>query len=429
MFIDCLTAEKDKAVVVAEYRPPVSLYKNSVVGQFAYRKNEPAVLRTLEIGIPSRELKALTQEEVRVKQNVTAIRNKENQIIGVLIMERDFTKDHNTSSKVDMLVTATEQLTTELISAGAQNNLAAYVNDAIVLFSKEGHAIYANPVAKNLYQSLGYQDNIIGMDFENLALGSSTFERIRNSEYMEDQEISISGFDLNIQYSSMDHNQEQKGIVMLVKDITYLKTKEKEIILKSVALREIHHRVKNNLQTVASLLRLQSRRVRSKKVKKMFRETINRILSIALTHEILAQSGVDEVDIKEIITRIVKNTVFYGTSTELTIYKAIEGDSFTLSSDKATAVALVVNELLQNCIDHAFVGRREGSIHVNIDRGTAYSVITIKDDGNGFDPKKIKQESLGINIVKSMVRDKLEGSLYIAPTNQGTVVTFDFKNE
>ena len=402
MFIDCPTPEKDAAIVVAEYRPSTSMYTNSIVSQLAYRKNEPAVLRTLEIGIPTRELKALTQEKVMVKQNVTAIRNEQGSIIGVLIMERDFTKDYNTNSKVDMLVAATEQLTTELISSTAQNGLAAYVNDSIVLFSKEGHAIYANPVAKNLYQSLGYQDDIIGMTFGNLALGENTFKNIKNNEYIEDQEVAISGFILNIQYSSMDHNDEQKGIVMLVKDITYLKTKEKEIILKSVAIREIHHRVKNNLQTVASLLRLQSRRVKNKKAKKMFRETINRILSIALTHEILAQSGVDEVDIKGIVTRLVKNTVSYGTSNELTIYKEIHGDSFTLSSDKATAVALVVNELLQNCIDHAFIGRREGSIQVTIDKGSAYSVITIKDDGIGFDPDKIKHDSLGITIVKTL---------------------------
>lgn len=428
MFIDCPTLEKDTAIVVAEYRPPMSMYENSVVGQFAYRKNEPAALRTLEIGIPSRELKALTQEKVMVKQNVTAIRNHSGNIIGVLIMERDFTKHYNANSKVDMLVATTEQLTTELISSAEQNSLAAYVNDAIVLFSKGGIAIYANPVAKSLYQSLGYKDDIIGMTFENLALGDNTFESIRNSEYKEDQEVAISGYILNIQYSTMDHNDVKKGIVMLVKDITYLKTKEKEIILKSVAIREIHHRVKNNLQTVASLLRLQSRRIKNKKAKKMFGETINRILSIALTHEILAQSGVDEVDIKEIITRLVKNTISYGTTSELSLYKEIEGDSFTLSSDKATAVALVVNELLQNCIDHAFIGRGEGAIWVKIDRGSAYSVITIKDDGIGFDPSKIKQESLGITIVKSMVKDKLEGSLHIVPTPQGTVVTFDFKN-
>ncbi|WDU82161.1 sensor histidine kinase [Caloramator sp. Dgby_cultured_2] len=155
---------------------------------------------------------------------------------------------------------------------------------------------------------------------------------------------------------------------MLIRDITEVKEKEKELILKSVAIREIHHRVKNNLQTIASLLRLQSRRIQDENAKKSFNESINRILSISVTHEILAQNGVDEVDIKTIISKIAESTLNYSLSPNENIKVFINGDSFNIDSDKATSIALVVNEILQNSLEHAFEGKEDGKIEVTIKR-------------------------------------------------------------
>ena len=96
VFIDCVTSDPNAAIVVAEAKPSTytSMYEYSVVGELAYRKNEPAALRTLEIGMPTRDLKAITQENKTVRQNVVPIYNDSNQVIGVLIMEQDIMK-HN----------------------------------------------------------------------------------------------------------------------------------------------------------------------------------------------------------------------------------------------------------------------------------------------------------------------------------------------
>lgn len=202
-----------------------------------------------------------------------------------------------------------------------------------------------------------------------------------------------------------------------------------ELILKSVAISEIHHRVKNNLQTIASLLRLQSRRIEDLAVKKAFDESINRIHSIAVTHEILAQKGVDNIDIKEMLTRITDNFKLYSQDAQTEIEFNVGGDEFTVDSDMATSIAMVVNEILQNSLEYAFVDKTKGCIDIKIQRGKIYSTVSITDDGVGFDVNKVRTGSLGISIVKSIIKDKLGGIFDMASSENGTKVVFDFKNE
>jgi two-component sensor histidine kinase len=213
---------------------------------------------------------------------------------------------------------------------------------------------------------------------------------------------------------------------MVIKDITDEKAIEKELITKSMAMREIHHRVKNNLQTIASLLRLQSRRINSVEAKRAFNESINRVISIAVTHEILAQNGVDEVDIKTILERVVYNALSVPYE-DCRIHLQITGDTFEISSDLATSIALVVNELVQNSMQYAFVGKSEGSIEIKIEKGIQYSNIFVKDDGIGFDIKNTRVGSLGMSIVKSIVEDKLKGCFSLESTNKGTKAMFGFR--
>ena len=101
---------------------------------------------------------------------------------------------------------------------------------------------------------------------------------------------------------------------------------------------------------------------------------------------------------------------------------------FSINSDKSTSIALVVNELLQNSLKHAFKDRTAGKITIKIEQGNIYSTISIIDDGVGFDVNSIKESSLGLMIVRSLVNDKLNGNLNIYSNSQGTTAVFDFKN-
>lgn len=433
VFIDCLTRDPNAAVVVAEAKPSnvVSLYNQSVVGELALRENEPAALRTLQIGIDTRDLKAVTQENRIVKQSVVPIKNDLDKVIGVLIMEQDVTNDVNESNHVDILSETAEQLSQTLMNLrdwDSEDTITYHSNDAIIMFNEKGIATYANPVAEVLYKKLGYKDNLIGMKFDNLALNGLAFQKFVNENNFSVFEIDVGKLSLEVKYAITRRKGKAEGMIMLIKDITEMKEKEKELILKSVAIREIHHRVKNNLQTIASLLRLQSRRIEDEEAKGMFNNSISRIISIAVTHEILAQNGIDDVELITIIKKIGDSTTKYCLPSNKKINMKVTGDSFSVNSDKAASIALVVNEILQNALDHAFYKRTDGYIEVVIQKGIMYSNISIIDDGVGFDVKNINKESLGLNIVKGIVKDNLNGNFKIESSARGTKVVFDFHN-
>ena len=206
-----------------------------------------------------------------------------------------------------------------------------------------------------------------------------------------------------------------------------IKIKEKELMLKSVAIKEIHHRIKNNLQTIASLLRMQARKAEDESVKKILNDSINRILSISITHEMLAQNGFDNLKIQEVIKKILRNSVRENINENLNLKISIEGDDFQINSDKATTIALIINELIENSVKHAFKNKKCGTIIVGIKNEGEKAKISVVDNGIGMEIRKTKKNSLGLQIVKSLVKDKLDGDLNIKSDNNGTNISFDVK--
>ena len=429
VFIDCATRESGVAIVVAEAKPSMhkSMYKESVVGEYAFRHNEPAALRTLELGMPTRDLRAITQEDQIVKQNVVPIKNEQGKIIACLIVETDVYDKEKENARMQILSETTEQLTESLMDAmNDRVHIHSYLNDGIIIFDKRGYSQSLNSVAAQLYKKLGYLDELIGIPYDNLVLDGSRFEDLVGTNITKQSEVTIGNITLKVKYASMMlNNSDLAGIIMVIKDITDEKAIEKELITKSVAIREIHHRVKNNLQTIASLLKLQSRRIESEEAKRAFEESINRVISIAVTHEILAQKGVDDVDIKTILERVILNAINI-TSDYKEIELKITGDTFDISSDLATSIALVVNELVQNSVQYAFIGRKKGIVEIKIQKGIQYSSILIIDDGIGYNIENARQGSLGTKIVKSIIIDKLKGCYTVESDETGTRVNFDF---
>lgn len=431
-FIDCITKNKEDAIVVASAKPRniKSLYVGDAVGELAIRENEPAVIRTLQMGVPSRDIKGITQEQKKVKQSVEPIKNKNNKTIGVIILEKDITENLNEKKKIEILAEANEELTSQIQNSHnkeyREKNITYHIDDAILIFDENGVLRFKNPMAENLYKKLGYKEELIGMDFNNLSLYDTSFDKITSENSIAVKEVEVGEFTLQIKY--IVQNNKVLNLVMLIRDITDVKEKERELILKSVAIKEIHHRVKNNLQTIASLLRLQSRRSKNEEFVNAINESINRILSIAVTHELLAKQGIDEVNIQEVINKIKTSMITVEKNDNLNLSINVIGDDFNLDSDKSTVVALIVNEIIQNCIKHAFKNKSNGNITVKVEKGNIYSSVSIIDDGIGFDVNAISKSSLGLMIVRSLVNDKLKGNLNICSNDKGTNVTFDFKN-
>ena len=202
------------------------------------------------------------------------------------------------------------------------------------------------------------------------------------------------------------------------------------LIGNAAIVKEMNHRVKNNLQNVVMLLQMQLHDTSDKlTAKDVLHESINRIMSIAAVHDALAQEGFRLVDVKDVLLRVVGLTRANMTRPDIDLAIHVVGDSLRMSSRSATALALCVNELVQNAMEHAFVGRDKGEISISlIDCGGTLEV-EVKDDGlgkRGGDTKNADgtpTPSLGLNIVKMLVTEDLRGDFALKRTSKGTLAT------
>jgi two-component sensor histidine kinase len=420
IFIDCPCIKGD-AIVVAEAKPEddPSSYNNSVVGMLAKEENEPAVARTLKLGIATKYMKARTQEDKYTIQAVEPIRYN-TKVIGVLIRERRITEEENEPQQDRYK--AVEVPISRMIND--KNWLMESIDDGFLLVDKKGYVIFRNLYAKDLFQKLGYVKDILEQKYKNICL-SDYDEKSDLEEYIT--EVGLGNYFLRIRHIPMKEGGLQLAVI--IRDITWNKEQEKSLVLKSVAIKELHHRVKNNLQIIASLLRLQARRTKSEETSRVLYESINRILSISVTHQLLSRNGMEQVSLREVLNTVKNNAVQPFLRPSLKLGLELTGDDIVVDADIATSAALSVNELLQNSMKYAFEGRQEGSIEISINKGKVYSTITVRDDGVGFENDSKRKDSMGLNIVESMVRDKLHGNLNVVSTKQGTKVTFDFINE
>jgi two-component sensor histidine kinase len=191
------------------------------------------------------------------------------------------------------------------------------------------------------------------------------------------------------------------------------------LVVKSAMVREMHHRVKNNLQMIAMLLRLQMRDGRDVSGREVLTETINRILSIAAVHEILATEGLGTVNVREMLDRVVHTVTQTMAPPAFTLDARVSGDDVHLPTQQATSLALVVNELLQNAMEHAFPGRPKGQVIIVLMLGPEALRVEVRDDGVGLpDGFALERSSdLGLEIVRTLVQDDLKGRIWF--TNAG----------
>ncbi len=198
---------------------------------------------------------------------------------------------------------------------------------------------------------------------------------------------------------------------------TALAIENARLVSNSAVVREMHHRIKNNLQNVAMLLRLQMSGDREVPAREVLHDSVNRILSIAAVHEVLSQRGFRRVDVKDVLTRVSRAVAHNMQRPDLEVEVVVEGDEVALPSQAATSVALVVNELVQNALEHAFVGRIQGRVVVILRRMPGKVVIEVQDDGVGLEEGSPR--SLGLEIVETLVCEDLSGSWSLTG-NDGT---------
>ena len=216
------------------------------------------------------------------------------------------------------------------------------------------------------------------------------------------------------------------GAAVLVRDVTEVKRRDRALMSKDATIREIHHRVKNNLQTVAALLRLQARRTTNAEGREALIESVRRVSSIALVHDALSMSVDEEVNLDEVIDRILPIMNDVATvDTPIRINRA--GMLGVLDSDRATALIMVITELVQNAIEHAFdpatceAAAAGGSVTIRAERSARWLDVVVHDNGRGL-PEGFsveKSDRLGLQIVRTLVSAELDGSLEMQDAPEG----------
>jgi two-component sensor histidine kinase len=217
------------------------------------------------------------------------------------------------------------------------------------------------------------------------------------------------------------------GAVIVIQDVTDEVRKEQELRIKSAMIQEIHHRVKNNLQTIAALLRMQARRTSSDEVSVPLHQAESRIQSVAAVHAYLAREERAVINIHEVATRIIEEVTHGTLDPSKDIKIMLEGvPQLNLPGEEATSCALIINELLQNAVEHGYRDRDSGTIRVRLDETDDSMVAEICDDGAGLpEGFSLEKSSLGLQIVNMLVREQLKGH-FTLESEQGVraLVTF-----
>lgn len=431
VFIDCPLEDSSTALVVAQAQPRTaeSLYQSSVVGQYAYAQNEPAVLFALMSGKPVIGSRGISQERIAMQQNVVPIRSDEGKVIGVLIMEQDISEKVEQEKNVERLMESNEQLSETLLQlAMSEGNMQSFLHEGIVLFAPDQRITYVNPRAKQLLDRIGITnvDKGIGVSDVFFPEQDDRLQRFLHQGIVH-KELQFGAFVVELKAVSIYREHHTVGGFILLRDISDLKEKEKQLTIQSAVIKEIHHRVKNNLQTVSSLLRLQMRRTNSEEVRRVYRDSMNRINSIALIHEVLAYEGTDSIKFDDVLHRLSRSMISSSANPGQHIDIHIRGDALSFPSDIATTLAMIVNELLQNSVRHAFIDRAEGQIEIACHAIGPIVRLRVADDGCGFDRDKMERSaSLGLKITETFVHENLGGHFDIHSDTSGTIVQITF---
>lgn len=204
---------------------------------------------------------------------------------------------------------------------------------------------------------------------------------------------------------------------------------QRGLATKSVLLSELHHRVKNNLQTVASLLSLGLRHATTQEARQVLEESKLRIQSIAAVHDLLSQDDVGLTTVAEVARKVAEIVEIQAAAPGRRVHITMQGERLRLATQQATTLAIALNELLTNTLRHAFAGRKEGHVGIAYRAMGRLIELTVTDDGNGlppdFDPTR--HRGLGLSIVEALTRQDLRGELALRPNEGGgTTVTLRF---
>jgi two-component sensor histidine kinase len=326
-------------------------------------------------------------------------------------------------------------------SAGQRSDHAdtPRVGDGFVRVDAAGRVAYASPNALSVYRQLGHKGDLVGHALAELTRAlvpprkrpdEETLSAVLGGRLHRDTEIGTETVSLIIRSIPLRPQGDHIGALILLRDVTDLRRRDKELVTKDATIREIHHRVKNNLQTVAALLRLQARRMDNEDARSALEEAVRRVGSIAIVHETLSQAVEEHVEFDEIADRLGRMvTEVSAVGGQVAVRRT--GSFGVLASETATALAMVITEVLQNAVEHGYKAGDSGRITLDARRLVGRLHVIVEDDGIGLPEGFSLDESmnLGLSIVRTLVESELDGQLGMGPAHpplvRGTRVEVD----
>ena len=322
----------------------------------------------------------------------------------------------------DLLKMCTQGLWPDFATPTGSRRGAPRVGDGFIRLGADGVVEYASPNAVSAYRRLGAADTLEGR-----SLSEVTMNLVKDRRLIDESlplvvsgkmpwrtEIESMGVTLSLRAIPLRDGRKRYGALVLCRDVSELRRREKELVSKDATIREIHHRVKNNLQTVAALLRMQSRRMKSEEGRQGLDQAMRRVATIAAVHETLSQGLSEHVDFDELIDRQFRMIVEIASPGQK-VKTERTGAFGGLPAELATPLSLVINELVTNAVEHGLADR-DGTVVLNAGRyrdavGEDFLRVTISDDGVGL-PAEPRQEGLGLQIVRTLVTSELGGNIY-----------------
>jgi two-component system, sensor histidine kinase PdtaS len=419
----------DAFLCVAQARPTTgpTAHPEDAVGMRVAARTRPHLRRAVVEGRICRDEEPHWHLEVPVRSETVPVRH-DGAVVAVLSRDANLAMPR-VPSPLEIAYLGSASDLCQMVADGTFPPRAAVVGadtspragDGVIRLDALGLVAYASPNALSAYHRMGHASDLVGLSLatETRELVADPFDAAEIAARIEGAlagrhslriEVAARGASMLVRALPLRPRGDAAGALVLVRDVTDLRRRDQALLSKDATIREIHHRVKNNLQTVAALP--EARRALS--------ESVRRVNSIALVHESLSASVAERVDLDELVDKVLP-AIGDGATADVRAKVRRDGSFGTLSAALATPLVLVLTELVHNALAHAFDPGTTGEVVVTARRCAGMLDVTVADDGNGLPPGFDIDASagLGLSIVRTLLESELGSTLCVRPRPGG----------
>ena len=302
---------------------------------------------------------------------------------------------------------------------------APRANDGLLRLDVNGIVTFASPNGLSAFNRLGAAGELEGKSLieattpvlKSKLKTDQSLPVLLNGQAAWRADLDSRNMSLSVRAIPLKAEGQRIGAIVLCRDVTELRSQERELITKDATIREIHHRVKNNLQTVASLLRIQSRRTESEETKLALAQAMRRVSAIAVVHDTLATGLTQEVNFDEVFDRIMLMVSELASAHGQQVKTIIDGKFGMLLAEQSTPLAMSLTELVTNAIEHGLADR-SGVVAISAERRQKKLEIAVSNNGEAIKPGSIGS-GLGTQIVRTLIEGELRGSIHWSSPAEG----------